>query len=209
MTVLCSFRILSYVSTSQNKTSMSPEESVPDAHSNPVSPGREQTDLSSPEQASPSLVIEDPSGSSSSAAVASAAQTAPTRPTSSSSDPAVPHSKPVPALPQEHAAEVSTPADVRPRVVSAILQVPAPTYGGRGSGRGGRARDDIPRRSVRVTRSDATLDTTVAEATYAPRSVAFPRRDSSYRRSNSHYLDSGSAWHAREPVRPITCLVMA
>lgn len=74
------------------------------------------------------------------------------------------------------------------------------------SGRGGRAREDIPRRSVRVTQSDATLDTTVAEATYAPRSGAFPRPDSSYRRSTSHYLDSESEWHAREPVRPITCL---
>jgi hypothetical protein len=56
MTLRCSFRILSYMSTSQNNTSMSPEESVPDAHSNPVSPGGEQTDLSSPEQAPPSLL---------------------------------------------------------------------------------------------------------------------------------------------------------
>ena len=78
-------------------------------------------------------------------------------------------------------------------------------YEGPGSGRDSRAREDIPRRSVRVMRSDATLDTTVAEAAYAPRSVAFPRLDSSYRRSTSHYLDSESAWPAREPVCPITC----
>ena len=94
-TLLCSFRILPYMSTSQNNTSMSPEEYVPDAHSNPVSSGGEQTDLSSPEQAPRSLAIENPSGPSSPAAVASAAQTAPTRPTSASSDPTVLHSKPV------------------------------------------------------------------------------------------------------------------
>ena len=81
-TLLCSFRILPYMSTSQNNTSMSPEEYVPDAHSNPVSPSGEQTGPSSPEQAPPSLVIENSSGPSTPAAVASAAQTALTRPTS-------------------------------------------------------------------------------------------------------------------------------
>ena len=54
----------------ENNTTMSHEESVPDAHSNPAAPGGEQTGLSSPEQASPSLVIENPSGPSSTAAVA-------------------------------------------------------------------------------------------------------------------------------------------
>ena len=203
----CSFRILSHMGTSQNNPSTPPEESVPDAHSNTVSPGGEQSDLSLPEQARPSLVVENPSEPSSLAAIVSAAQTVPTRPTSSSSDLAVPSSKPVPALPREHAAEASTSADGRPRVVSATLQVPTPAYGGRVGGGGGRAREDIlPRRSVRVTRSDATLDATVDEAAYAPRSVAFPRRYSSHRRSSSQYLDSEAAWHAREPVRPITCL---
>ena len=187
----------------ENNTTMSHEESVPDAHSNPASPGGEQTGLSSPEQASPRLTLSsyrEPIGTFLHSRRRKAAQTASTRPTSASSDPTVLHSKLVSTLPQEHAAEVSTPADVRPRVVSARLQVPAPVYEGPGSGRDSRAREDIPRRSVRVMRSDATLDTTVAEAAYAPRSVAFPRLDSSYRRSASHYLDSESAWPAREPV---------
>jgi len=195
-TLSYSFRVLSHMSTSQNNTSMPPEESIPDIHSNTVSP----------EQAPPSLVVENTSEPPSPAAAVSAAQTAPTRPTSSS-DPAVPASKPVPELPRERAAEASTSADVRPRVVSATLQVPTPAYGGRVGGGGGRAREDIlPRRSVRVTRSDATLGATVDEAAYAPRSVAFPRRYSSHRRSSIQHLDSEAAWHAREPVRPITCL---
>ena len=195
------------MSTSQNNASTPPEESVPDAHSNTVSPGGEQNNLSLLEHAPSSLVVENPPESSSPAAVVSAAQTPPTRPTSSSSDLAVRSSKPVPELPREHAAEASTSADVRPRVVSATLRVPVPAYGGRGGGGGGRLREDIlPRRSVRVTRSDATLDAIVDEADYAPRSVAFPRRYSSHRRSPSQHLVSQAAWHPREPVRPITCL---
>jgi len=191
------------MSASRHNTSMPPGESVPDAHSNTVSTGGEQNNISLPEQAPSSLAVEDPSELSSTAAVRSTARTAPTRPTSSSSDPAVPSSKPVPELPREHAAEPSTPVDVRPPVVSATLQVPALAYGGRGSGGGGREREDIlPRRSVRVsrTRSDATLDATMDEAVYAPRSVAFPSRYSSHRRSRSRYLDSESAWHDGEPV---------
>ena len=197
------------MSTAQNNPSTPPEESVPDAHSNTVSPGGEHNDLSLPEQARPSLVVENPPEPSSPAAVVSVAQTSPTRPIPSLSDPAVLSSKPVPEPPRGHAAEASTPADARPNVVPAILQVPTLAYGGGGGG-GSRAREDIlPRRSVRVSgpRSDATLDVTMDEAAYyAPRSAAFPRRYPSHRRSPSRYLDSETAWHDREPVRLIPCL---
>jgi len=198
------------MSTSQNNPSTPPEESVPDAHSNTVSPGGEHNDLSLPKQARPSLVVENPPEPSSPAAIVSVAQTSPTRPTPSLPDPAVLSSKPVPELPREPAAEASTPADVRPSVVSGTLQVPTLAYGGGGGGGGGRAREGIlPRRSVRVSgpRSDATLDVTMDEAAYyAPRSAAFPRRYPSHRRSPSRYLDSEAAWHDREPVRLIPCL---
>ena len=209
--LLCSFHfhILSHMSTSQNNASTPPEESVSDACSNTVSPGGEQNDLSFPEEARPSLVVENPPEPSSPAAVGSVAQTAPTRPILSSSDPAVRSSRPVPELPQEHPAEASTSADVRPRVVSATLQVPIPAYGGGGGGGGGRAREDIlPRRSVRVsaTRLDATSNAIMDRAVYTPRSVAFPSRSSSHRRSPSRYFDSEAAWHERKPVRPITYL---
>ena len=194
------------MSTSQNNASTPPEESASDAYSNTVSPGGEQNDLSLPEDARPSLVVENPPEPSSPAAVVRVAQTASTRPTSSSSDPAVRSSRPVPELPREHPAEASTSADVQPRVVSETLQAPIPAYGGGG---GGRAREDIlPRRSVRVsaTGPDATSNAIMDRAVYAPRSVAFPSRSFSHRRSPSRYFDSEAAWHKREPVRPITSL---
>ena len=200
-------KILPHMSTSQQNMSTPPQGSTLEIHSNTAPLDVAQTILSSPGQAS-SSVVENLPGPSAPTTVLGAIQTAPPRRASSSSYRISLISKPVPEVPQEH-IEVIEPAEVPPRVASPTFPPHAfvSTHGGHGV-RGGRPRADTPpRKVVRVTQSYPIPDETI----HAPRPVVVPPGDFYPSRRSSRtgrYPDSETAWHVRgdgEPVRLITC----
>jgi hypothetical protein len=204
-TVLRSSEILPHMSTtSQQNMSTPPRESTLDINSNTTPLDAAQATLSSPGQAS-SSVVENPPEPSAPTTVQGAIQTPPQRASSSSYHISL-TSKPVPEIPQEHIA-VMGPTEVPPRVASPTFLLPASvsTRGGHGI-RGARPHADTPpRRSVRVTRSYPILDETI----HAPQPVIVPPGGFyPSRRSTGRYPDSETAWHVRddpEPVRLIAC----
>ena len=193
------------MSTSQQNMSTPPQESTPEIHSNTAPLEVAQTTLSSPGQAS-SSVVENLPEPSAPTTVLGAIQTVPPRWASSSSYRISLISKPVPEVLQEH-IEVIEPAEVPPRVASPTFPPPASvsTHGSHGV-RGGRpCVDTPPRKVVRATQSYPILDETI----HAPRPVAVPPGDFfPSRRSTGRYPDSETAWDVRgdgEPVHLISC----
>ena len=190
--------------TSQQNMSTPPRESTLDVNANTTPLDVAQATLSSPGQAS-SSVVENPSEPSAPTIVQGAMQTAPRRASSSSYHISL-ISKPVPEIPQQH-IEVIEPAELPPRVASPMFLPPTSvsTHGGHGN-RSARPRaDTLPRRSVRVGPSYPIVDETI----HAPRPVVVPPGGFyPSRRSIGRYPDSETAWHVRddpEPVRLIAC----
>ena len=107
--------------------------------------------------------------------------------------------KPVPDVPREQTAEVSSPTEwPQPRAADSTAQGQGPTsVSSRGEGSGEGRAGTPPRGFARVTRSYPALP----EATHAPR----PKRVShASRRPTGAYADSETAWHAvddRDTVR--------
>jgi hypothetical protein len=200
-TVLRSSEILPHMSTTQQNMSTPPRESTLDINSNTTPLDAAQATLSSPGQASPS-VVENPPEPSAPTTVLGAMQAAPPRRASSSSYHISLISKPVPEIPQEH-IEVIEPAEVPPRVASPMFLPPASvsTHGGHGN-KGVRPRADTPpRRAVRVAPSYPILDETI----HAPHPVIVPPGGfyPSRRRSTGRYPDSETAWHVRDEPEPV------
>ena len=177
------------MSTSQQYISTLPQESTPDVHSN-TAPAQVTHTVTSPGQASPS-VVENPPEPSAPTTVLGAIQTAPPQRASSSSYRISLISKPVPEVPQEH-IEVMEPAEEPPQVASPTFLPPVSvsTHGGHGA-RGGRPRADTPpRKAVRVTQSYPILDETIRtpQPVIVPPGGFYPSR-----RSTGRYPDSETA----------------